>query len=59
MFKDAPERLELIKMCEDCRVGFISEKDFDPYAAPRAPVRTTEDYLHERDASEPPKKLDS
>jgi ferredoxin len=59
MFKGAPERLELIKMCEDCRVGFISEKDFDPYAAPRAPVRTTEDYLHERDASEPPKKLDS
>lgn len=59
MFKDAPERLELIKMCEDCRVGFISEKDFDPYAAPRAPVRTTEDYLHERDTSAPPKKLDS
>jgi ferredoxin len=59
MFKNAPDRLELIKMCEDCRVGFISEKDFDPYAAPRAPVRTTEDYLHERDASEPPKKLDS
>jgi ferredoxin len=59
MFKDAPERLELIKMCEDCRVGFISEKDFDPYAAPRAPVRTTEDYLHERDTSALPKKLDS
>jgi ferredoxin len=59
MFKDAPERLELIKMCEDCRVGFISEKDFDPYAAPRAPVHTTEDYLHERDTSALPKKLDS
>jgi ferredoxin len=58
MFKNAPERLELIKMCEDCRVGFISEKDFDPYAAPRAPVRTTEDYLHDRATSEPPKKLD-
>jgi ferredoxin len=59
MFKDAPERLELIKMCEDCRVGFISEKDFDPYAAPRVPVRTNEDYLHERDTSALPKKLDS
>ena len=58
MFKDAPERLELIKMCEDCRVGFISEKDFDPYAAPRAPVRTTEDYLRERATAEPPKKFD-
>jgi ferredoxin len=59
MFKDAPERVELIKMCEDCRVRSISEKDFDPYAAPRAPVRTTEDYLRERDVGEPPKKLDS
>jgi len=59
MFKDAPERLELIKMCEDCRVGFISEKDFDPYAAPRAPVRTTEDYLNERGTTEPPKTFDS
>ena len=59
MFKDTPERLDLIKMCEDCRVAFISEKDFDPYAAPRAPVRTTEDHLRERDASKTPKKLDS
>jgi len=59
MFKDTPERLDLIKMCEDCRVAFVSEKDFDPYAAPRAPVRTTEDYLHQRDAGETPKKLDS
>jgi ferredoxin len=59
MFKDAPDRLELIKMCEDCRVCFISEKDFDPYAAPRAPVRTTEDYLHERDTSAPLKKLEN
>lgn len=59
MFKNAPERLELIKMCEDCRVVVISEKDFDPYAAPRAPVRTTEDYLHERGTADPPKKFDS
>jgi ferredoxin len=57
MFKDNPERLDLIKMCEDCRVAFISEKDFDPYAPPRPPVRTTEDHLRERDAA--PKKLDS
>jgi ferredoxin len=59
MFKDAPERLDLIKMCEDCRVAFVSEKEFDPYGPPRAPVRTTEDYLRERDASKAPKKLDS
>ena len=50
MFKDSPERLDLIRMCEDCRVAFVSEKEFDPYAAPRAPVRTTDDYLRERDA---------
>ena len=59
MFKDTPERLDLIKMCEDCRVAFVSEKEFDPYAPPRAPVRTTEDYLQQRDAGETPKKLDS
>jgi ferredoxin len=57
MFKDTPERLDLIKMCEDCRVAFVSEKDFDPYGPPRAPVRTTEDYL--RPSAEPaPKKPD-
>jgi ferredoxin len=59
MFKDTPERLELIQMCEDCRVAFVSEKEFDPYAAPRPPVRTTEDHLRQRDAGEIQKKLDS
>jgi ferredoxin len=57
MFKDSPERLDLIKMCEDCRVAFVTEKEFDPYGAP-PPVRTTADYLRERDG-ELPKKHDS
>ena len=57
MFKDSPERLDLIKMCEDCRVAFVTEKEFDPYGAP-PPVRTTADYLRERDG-ELPKKRDS
>ena len=49
MFKD-PKRLEAIKMCDDCRVAVISAEDFDPYGAPaRPPVRTTEDYLRERE----------
>ena len=49
MFKDAPRRLDVIKMCDDCRVAVVSEQDFDPYGSPpRAPVRTTEDYLRER-----------
>jgi ferredoxin len=47
MFKDSPERLDLIKMCEDCRVAFVTEKEFDPYGAP--PTRSTADYLRERD----------
>jgi ferredoxin len=50
MFKDSPERLEAIKMCDDCRVAVISAEDFDPYGAPpRPPVRTSEDYLRERE----------
>jgi ferredoxin len=53
MYKDAPSRLDVIKMCDDCRVAVVSEQDFDPYGSPpRAPVRTTEDYLRERAANE-------
>jgi hypothetical protein len=37
-------------MCEDCRVAVMAEEDFDPYGKPRPPVRTTEDYLREREA---------
>jgi ferredoxin len=48
MFRDAPKRLDLIKMCDDCRVAFILEDDLDPTAAPRPAVRTTDDYLREQ-----------
>jgi ferredoxin len=49
MFMD-PKRLDAIKMCDDCRIAVISAEDFDPYGAPaRPPVRTTEDYLRERE----------
>ena len=27
----------------------MAEEDFDPYGKPRPPVRTTEDYLRERE----------
>jgi ferredoxin len=50
MFKENPERLDLIRMCDDCRVAFVSEKEFDPYGPPRAVARTTDDYLRERAA---------
>jgi ferredoxin len=49
MFKGSARRLDVIKMCEDCRVIAMSEDDFDPYGKPRPPVRTTDDYLRERD----------
>jgi ferredoxin len=53
MFQDSRERLEVIKMCEDCRVIVITEQEFDPYGAPPRPKpRTTEDYLREREAAE-------
>ncbi|MDB6098721.1 MAG: putative ferredoxin [Gammaproteobacteria bacterium] len=52
MYKDS-KRLDLIKMCDDCRVAFVTEENFDPYAPPRAPVRTTDDYLRERDEGKP------
>ena len=49
MYKGSAQRLDVIKMCEDCRVIAMSETDFDPYGAPRPNPRTTEDYLRERE----------
>ena len=49
MYRESPGRLDLIKMCDDCRVAFVSEEGFDPYGAPGRSVRTTDDYLRERD----------
>jgi hypothetical protein len=51
MFKDSAKRLDMIKMCDDCRVIAVSEEGFDPYGMPTRPApRTTEDYLREREA---------
>jgi ferredoxin len=50
MFKDSKKRLDVIKMCADCRVNAMVADNFDPFATtPRPKVRTTEDYLRERD----------
>jgi len=50
MFKDSQKRLDVIKMCADCRVAAMLEDKFDPFAAsPRPTVRTTDDYLRERE----------
>jgi ferredoxin len=43
-------RIDVIKMCEDCRIAATAEESFDPYGAPNQTVRTTDDYLRERDA---------
>ncbi len=51
MFEAGSKRLELIKMCDDCRVAVVTEEEFDPHAAPQRPnVRTSDDYLREREA---------
>jgi NAD-dependent dihydropyrimidine dehydrogenase PreA subunit len=53
MYQNSAQRLDVIKMCEDCRVVAITEQQFDPYGAPPRPnVRTTEDYLREREAEQ-------
>jgi ferredoxin len=50
MFSGSTSRLEVLKMCEDCRVVAVTEDALDPYAAPARPhPRTTEDYLRERE----------
>jgi ferredoxin len=50
MFKGQADRLNVLKMCEDCRVIAVTEQAFDPYGGgiPERPKpRTAEDYLRE------------
>lgn len=53
MFQGAnARRLDVIKMCADCRVEAVVNESFDPHASPqRPPVMTTEDYLRAREAA--------
>jgi ferredoxin len=42
-------RIDVVRMCEDCRVQAVINQGFDPHGAPpRPPVMTTEDYLKAR-----------
>ena len=60
MFQNSAQRLDVIKMCEDCRVVAITEQQFDPYGAPPRPkARTTEDYLREREEQERASKTET
>jgi ferredoxin len=43
-------RIDVIKMCDDCRVAVAAEQSFDPYGAQNQTMRTTDDYLRERAA---------
>jgi ferredoxin len=54
MYQGATSRLDLIKMCEDCRVTMVTNEGFDPYGAPQRPQpRTSDDYLREREIGKP------
>jgi ferredoxin len=46
-------RIDVIKMCGDCRVAAAAEESFDPYATQGPTLRTTDDYLREREAQRP------
>jgi ferredoxin len=51
MYPEGDQRLDVVRMCADCRVIAMSEEQFDPLAgvSERAPPRTTDDYLRERE----------
>jgi ferredoxin len=56
MYSGSAKKLDVIKMCEDCRVGFVAEQGFKSYGASGLTARTTDDYLREREtqAQRPP-----
>jgi ferredoxin len=50
MYEQGSKRLDALRMCEECRIAAVTEDGFDPRGLPpRAPVRTTDDYLRERE----------
>jgi len=60
MYAHGSKRLDALRMCEDCRVAVVTEDDFDPHGAPPRPaVRTTDDYLREREERQRVEKDDS
>jgi len=52
MYTGSSRRLDAIRMCGDCRVAFVAEQGLDPYGAQGESVRTTDDYLRERQTPE-------
>jgi ferredoxin len=54
MYPAGDERLDVVRMCGDCRVITMSERQFDPFTGvpERAAPRTTEDYLRQRESKD-------
>ncbi len=54
MYPASDKRLDVVRMCADCRVIAMSEQEFDPFKGvpERAPPRTTDDYLRQRDGKD-------
>src|SRR5262249_6601130 len=51
MYAASDRRLDAIRMCADCRVIAATEADLERSGAPaRPPLRTSDDYLREREA---------
>ncbi|WP_099865616.1 4Fe-4S binding protein [Pararhizobium haloflavum] len=47
---EGEHRRRVLQMCEDCRVSVVVKESFDPHEADTRRVRTTDDYLREREA---------
>jgi ferredoxin len=54
MYPAGDNRLDVVRMCADCRVIAMSEQEFDPFKGvpERAPPRSTNDYLRQRDSKD-------
>jgi ferredoxin len=60
MYPQSSKRLDSLRMCENCRIAVVTEDEFDPHGAPPRPaVRTTDDYLREREQRRSAEKDDS
>ena len=51
MYTGSSRKLDVIKMCDNCRVAFIAEQGFESYGVQNPTVRTTDDYLRERETA--------
>ena len=48
---DNARRINVVKMCENCRVAAVVNEGFDPHTAQRPAPMTTDDYVRAREAT--------